>query len=319
MTKFNQGMYAKMRAKKNKPISNLGKKRLHVVEKGASVAPPAPVIEPTRTASPATSVEEITPLQKKQRVDDKGKDKADSHSSSVFDDASLALVRAQEAFTTKELRVFFCMSFNKVGGHIHKLVQVVYLCNFTLFFFLFLHRFEGGFSFQVLGESFHITSEHLTHEAKVVSTMSRVEALEADNSKLKKDLISAMVDANTINKKVKVLGDDLRAERQLTLEKDKQLQAAKEKIKTVAAKAVETFQQIEEYNTVLFNWYCKVFELLRWYLVKHPFGVDLENLDLEEVDQEMAADEAFQSTAPVGDAFGDAPLPPPDGDDTAAA
>ena len=71
--------------------------------------------------------------------------------------------------------------------------------------------------------------------------MSRVKALELENSKLKKDLISAMDEANTINEKVKVLGDDLRAERQLTLEKDKQLQAAKEKIKTVAAKAVEAF------------------------------------------------------------------------------
>ena len=47
--------------------------------------------------------------------------------------------------------------------------------------------------------------------------------------------------------------------------------------------------------------------------------MDLENLDLEEVDQEMAADEASQSTAPVGDALGDAPLPPPNGDDTTAA
>ena len=71
--------------------------------------------------------------------------------------------------------------------------------------------------------------------------MSRVKALELENSKLKKDLISAMDEANTINEKVKVLGDDLRAERQLTLEKDKQLQAAKEKIKTVAAKAVKAF------------------------------------------------------------------------------
>ena len=71
--------------------------------------------------------------------------------------------------------------------------------------------------------------------------MSRVKALELENSKLKKDLISAMDEANTINEKVKVLGDDLKAERQLTLEKDKQLQAAKEKIKTVAAKAVEAF------------------------------------------------------------------------------
>ena len=71
--------------------------------------------------------------------------------------------------------------------------------------------------------------------------MSRVKALELENSKLKKDLISAMDEANTINEKVKVLGDDLKAERQLTLEKDKQLQAAKEKIKTVAAKAVKAF------------------------------------------------------------------------------
>ena len=40
-----------------------------------------------------------------------------------------------------------------------------------------------------------------------------MEALEAENSKLKKDLISAMDKANTIKEKVKVLGDDLRAER----------------------------------------------------------------------------------------------------------
>ena len=43
---------------------------------------------------------------------------------------------------------------------------------------------------------------------------------------------------------------------------------------------------------MLFSWYYKDFELLRWYLVKHPFRVDMENLDLEVVDQEMAADEA---------------------------
>ena len=42
-------------------------------------------------------------------------------------------------------------------------------------------------------------------------------------------------------------------------------------------------------------------------------------MDLEEVDQEMVTDEASQSTAPTSDAPGDAPLPPPDGDDTTAA
>ena len=65
--------------------------------------------------------------------------------------------------------------------------------------------------------------------------------MEAENSKLKKDLISAMDEANTIKEKVKVLGDDLRVERQLTLEKDEQLQVAKEKVKTVTAKVVKAF------------------------------------------------------------------------------
>ena len=42
---------------------------------------------------------------------------------------------------------------------------------------------------------------------------------------------------------------------------------------------------------MLFNLYFKGFELLRRYLIKHPIGVDLENLDLKEVDKEMAANE----------------------------
>ena len=77
----------------------------------------------------------------------------------------------------------------------------------------------------MLGESFHITSEYPTQEAKITSSMSRLEALEAKNSKLKKDLITAMDEANSVKEKVKSLGDDLRAERQLELENDEQLLA----------------------------------------------------------------------------------------------
>ena len=55
-------------------------------------------------------------------------------------------------------------------------------------------------------------------------------------------------------------------------------------MKTIAARSVEAFQQIEEYSTVLFSWYFKGFEFLCRYLVKHPTGVDLSNLDLEMVD-----------------------------------
>ena len=84
--------------------------------------------------------------------------------------------------------------------------------------------------------------------------MSRMEALEAKNSKLKKDLIVAMDEANTSKEKAKTLSDDLKAQRQLTLEKDEQLLAAKKKLKTITAKAVEATQQTNEYNTVLFSW-----------------------------------------------------------------
>ena len=60
----------------------------------------------------------------------------------------------------------------------------------------------------------------------------------------------------------------------------------------MVAKAIQTFQLTEEYNTILFSWYYKGFELLRRYMVKHPSGVNLEELDFEEVDKEMEAAQA---------------------------
>lgn len=107
--------------------------------------------------------------------------------------------------------------------------------------------------FQVLGETIHITSDYPSQEAKVTSVGSKVEALEVENSKLSKDLIATMDEANTAKKKAKVLANNLRAKRQVTLEKDEQLQATNEKVKTIIAKTVEAFQQTGEYNIVLFS------------------------------------------------------------------
>ena len=171
----------------------------------------------------------------------------------------------------------------------------------TLFFFFFLTD-DLRTSFQVLGESLHITSEYFTQEAKVASLTSRMEALERENFELKENLIVSMDETTSLKAKVKTLDDDLRVERKLTQEKDEQLLSAKEKFKTIAARSVEAFQTTDEYNTVLFSWYFKGFELLRRYLVKHPSGVDMENLDLEEVDKEMVMDEAAQPSTQEGDA-----------------
>ena len=74
-----------------------------------------------------------------------------------------------------------------------------------------------------------------------MSAESKVKGMEAELSKLRKDLIMAIDEVNTTREKARVLSDDQRAERQLTLEKDEQLQAAKERVKTIAIKFYEAF------------------------------------------------------------------------------
>ena len=54
----------------------------------------------------------------------------------------------------------------------------------------------------------------------MASLTSKLEAMEAETSKLKQSLIESMGEVNTLKEKVKALSNDLRAERQLTLEKD---------------------------------------------------------------------------------------------------
>ncbi|XP_050253607.1 uncharacterized protein LOC126699699 [Quercus robur] len=278
-TKFNKDMYAKMRSKKDEPLSNLGKKTVRVTGKGPASIPlsivPSIASETTRTASPTVSIEEIpTPGSKRPRVAGKGKEKTETRSSTIWDDESLAVERAHEVVTSADLKALSDLSLNDVASrHVHKLVQV-------------------------LGESLHITAEYLTQGAKVASLATRMEALEKENSDLRTNLITSMDEATTLKEKVKVLEDDLRVERRLTHEKDEQLLAAKEKLVTIAARSVEAFQTTDEYNTVLFSWYFKGFELLRRYMIKHPSGVNLESLDLEEVDKEMALEEAASSSAP---------------------
>ena len=64
---------------------------------------------------------------------------------------------------------------------------------------------------------------------------SKVEALEAEAVKLRKDLITTMDDASTAREKAMTLADKLKVEKQLTLQNDEQLQAANQKVKSMAA------------------------------------------------------------------------------------
>ena len=136
-TKFNKDMYAKMRANKGEPLSNIGKKTVRVTGKGSSGVPATsvtPVVsgaETMRTASPSTSFEELpTLISKRQRLSEREKEKADPRSSTNWSDKRLALDRAHGVVTAEDLKVFFGVSPNTVASrHVHRLVQVRNLCN----------------------------------------------------------------------------------------------------------------------------------------------------------------------------------------------
>ena len=137
-TKFNKDMYAKMRSKKDEPLSNIGKKTMRVTGKGpfvtptASVTPIVFVTEMMRSASPTTLVEELPILvSKRPHLSNKEKEKLDSCSSTVWDDKSSTVDKAHKVVTAEDLKVFSGVPFNNVvTRHVHKLVQVKCLCNF---------------------------------------------------------------------------------------------------------------------------------------------------------------------------------------------
>ena len=150
---------------------------------------------------------------------------------------------------------------------------------------------------KVLGETMHITTQYLVNKEKAAMANSKVEALETEASGLRNDLGPTMDALNVSKEQAKVLTEQLESEKQLVKQKDDLLVSAAQRMKIVVAKAVTAFQTTEEYNTILFQWYFKDFELLRRYMIKHSPGVDLENLDFEAVDKEMEEDEATQALA----------------------
>ena len=74
MTKFNKDMYARMRSKKDEPLSALGTKSVHITDKGVPIFaafPSSPTSVPARVVSPTPSVEELPPHNKRLKVGEK--------------------------------------------------------------------------------------------------------------------------------------------------------------------------------------------------------------------------------------------------------
>ena len=96
-TKFNKDMYARMRNKKDEPLSALGNKFVRITDRGAPILvalPSSPTSVPAGVASPSPLVEELTPRNKRLRVGEKQKEKVDSRPSSIWDDARVSVAKA---------------------------------------------------------------------------------------------------------------------------------------------------------------------------------------------------------------------------------
>ena len=128
MTKFNKDMYARMRGKKDEPLSALGTKSVRITNRGVPILAAlssSPTSTPAKRASLTPLVEEVPPRNKRLRVGEKQKEKVDFRPSSVWDDAEVSVARAQETFNADELKVFFGVPADNVARcHLHKLVQV---------------------------------------------------------------------------------------------------------------------------------------------------------------------------------------------------
>ena len=86
-----------------------------------------------------------------------------------------------------------------------------------------------------------MTTDFLAIEEKLVMANSWAEATKAESSKLRKDLIEAMREANDTKTKLKEFSDELRTEKMLVIQKDEEIQSTMLKLNSEREKAVAEF------------------------------------------------------------------------------
>ena len=149
-SKFNKDMYAKIKGKKNDPLSSIGQKTLRITNKEkkketAKRSSSTPTLNEGWTASPAISIEEVPPPPKRWKIGYKGKEKMGF---SVWTGAEAAMAKANELLTPEEMReISLVPSHEMVNQHIHKLIQVIFLLSCLPLFFSFLFFFFFFFFF----------------------------------------------------------------------------------------------------------------------------------------------------------------------------
>ncbi|KAK9988118.1 hypothetical protein SO802_028357 [Lithocarpus litseifolius] len=226
-TRYSKNKYARVKNLKNEPLDQRNVSWM----KGRTRLLPLSLFGTPSSLTP--SLEMITFSPPTTRF--KGKANVGK---SVWDDPATALGQAYNVITDDELMgLSSSLSHELVSRHIHKLV---------------------------LGESLHLMTDYLNNEEKVVVANSKVDSIEVESSKLRKDLIEAMDQSTKAKEKVIELKEALKFEKKLVLQKDKE-----------------------------FERYFKGFELLRrWMLKHHSHVADFKNLDFEAIDTKILTDEA---------------------------
>ena len=106
-----------------------------------------------------------------------------------------------------------------------------------------------------------MTIDYLNSEEKVVVANSKVDLIEAERSKLRKDLIEAMDQVMKAMEKVKDLKDALKVKKKLIIQKDEEVQAALLKTNEEREKVITKFLESNRFSDLQFVQHFKGFEL----------------------------------------------------------
>nr|POF10876.1 hypothetical protein CFP56_15998 [Quercus suber] len=205
---------------------------------------------------------------------------------SVWNDLATTLGRAHNVITDDELKGFSSIpSHELVSRHIYKLVQVFYstFLHYTVKCLHLLKITNLSFSFQVLGESLRLMTDYLNSEEKVVVANSKVDSIEAESSKLRKDLIEAMDQSTKAKEKMKDL-----IEKKLVVQKNEEVQVALLRTDEECEKVVASFLESNRFSDMQFEQYFNGFKLLRRWMMKHHSHVaNFANLDFKAIDTDI--------------------------------
>ena len=121
----------------------------------------------------------------------------------------------------------------------------------------------------------------------------KLKTVEVESSKLRKDLIEAMDKTDKVKEKIKELSKELKVEKMLVIQKDKEIQAVLLRTDAEREKVIQQFMKSKHFSDLKFIQYFKGFELLcKWTMNHHNQVMDFSNLNFEAIDNKVLADEA---------------------------